>query len=167
MSASFSCRRSIRRLASLAAVMSALIAAPAAVIPANADDAGLIVKESSRSVSETIDALEAALKEKGITIFARVDHQANAKNAGLELPPTMLLIFGNPKMGTPLMQSDRRIGIDLPMKALAWEDADGKVKLAYTDPDELEDRHDIDNRDEIFAKMKKALDAFTDKAAGR
>jgi len=126
----------------------------------------MIVKESARSVSETIDTLQAALEEKGIAIVGRVDHQANAKKAGLELPPTMLLIFGNPKLGTPLMQANRRIGIDLPMKALAWE-ADGKVYLAYTDPQELKDRHDIDDKDEIFDQMSKALGAFTDKATAK
>lgn len=134
-----------------------------AFVPAAQADGHMVVKESARGVSETIDALQAALEEKGITIFARVDHQANAKKAELDLPPTVLLIFGNPKMGTPLMQANRQIGIDLPMKALAWE-ADGKVYLAYTDPKELKDRYDIDDKDEIFAKMTKALGAFSDKA---
>lgn len=129
---------------------------------AKADD-HMIVKESSKSVAETIDALQTALEAKGISIMGRVDHQANAKNAGLDMPPTMLLIFGNPKMGTPLMLANRKIGIDLPMKALAWEDG-GKVYLAYTDPKELKDRYDIDDKDELFAKMGKALGAFTDKA---
>ncbi|MBU1212615.1 MAG: DUF302 domain-containing protein [Alphaproteobacteria bacterium] len=147
---------------------SALFAAAAAValIPAARADDHMIVKESARSVSETIDTLQAALEEKGISIVGRVDHQASAMKAGLELPPTMLLIFGNPKLGTPLMQTNRRIGIDLPMKALAWE-ADGKVYLAYTDPRELKDRHDIDGQDEIFDKMSKALGAFTDKATAK
>lgn len=159
--------RNPRRLSKTFAVFAAGLAAVAMILPvsgARADD--IVVKESSRGVVETIDALEAALTEKGITIFARVDHQANAQKAGLELPPTLLLIFGNPKMGTPLMQAERRIGLDLPMKALAWEEG-GKVYLAYTSPDELKDRHDIDDKDEIFDKMGKALGAFTDKAVGK
>lgn len=144
--------------APLLAIAFALILAPSA----RADD-HMIVKQSERSVVETIDTLQAALEGKGISIFGRVDHQANAKKAGLDLPPTLLLIFGNPKMGTPLMQANRQIGVDLPMKALAWE-ADGKVYLAYTDPDELKERHDIEGKDKLFAKMAKALGAFTDKA---
>ena len=147
---------------------SGLLAAAAALsfIPAAHADDHMIVKESARSVSETIDTLQAALEGKGISIFGRVDHQANAKKAGLELPPTVLLIFGNPKMGTPLMQSNRKIGLDLPMKALAWE-ADGKVFLAYTDPKELKDRYDIDDKDPVFAKMTKALGAFSSKATSK
>lgn len=143
-------------------VAAALLLAPAA----NAGDV-LIIKESQRGVTETIDALQGALEDKGITIFGRVDHQANAKKAGLELPPTMLLMFGNPKMGTPLMSANREIGVDLPMKALAWQGADGKVYLGYTDPDALKERHDIEGQDEVFAKMKKALGAFTDKAIAK
>jgi uncharacterized protein (DUF302 family) len=127
----------------------------------------MVVKESTKSVSETIDALQKVLEAKGIGVFGRVDHQANAKKAGLELPPTTLLIFGNPKLGTPLMQTNRQIGIDLPMKALAWQDADGKVYIGYTDPEKLKARYGIAGRDAIFAKMAKALGAMTDKAAGK
>lgn len=139
--------------------ISLLLAAPAAWA---GDD--LIVKQSPHSVARTLDRLAAVLQEKGITIFARVDHAAGAKKAGMELKPTELLIFGNPKLGTPLMQSNRKIGIDLPMKVLAWEDDNGKVWLAYTDPDELEDRHDIDDRDEIFKKIAGALNNLTNAA---
>lgn len=134
--------------------------------PAHAESP-LVVKESSKSVSETIDALQKVLEAKGIGVFGRVDHQANAKKAGLELPPTTLLIFGNPKLGTPLMQTNRQIGIDLPMKALAWQDADGKVYLGYTNPEKLRARYGIAGRDAIFAKMAKALAAMTDKASGK
>ncbi len=134
---------------------------------AQADDDDLIIKPSAHSVKETINALQSILESKGIKVFGRVDHAANAKNAGLELPPTELLVFGNPKLGTPLMQSNRHIGIDLPMKALAWQDADGKVFLAYTDPEELKDRYDIDDKDEVFDKMKKALGGMTDKATAK
>lgn len=132
---------------------------------AHADDL-LVTKKSNASVSETLDRLTKALESKGIKIFARVDHAAGAKGVDLELPPTELLIFGNPKLGTPLMQSNRAIAIDLPMKALAWQDKDGTVYLSYTAPDALKDRHDIDDRDEVFGKMTKALGALTDKAAG-
>lgn len=119
-------------------------------------------KKSAHGVVETIDKLEAALKEKGITIFARVDHAAGAKKVGLELRPTLLLIFGNPKLGTPLMNADRLMGLDLPMKALAYEDEDGTVWLAITKPDALKMRHGIEGKDEIFKKMTGALGKFTD-----
>jgi uncharacterized protein (DUF302 family) len=130
---------------------------------ARADD-GLIVKPSAHPVAATLDRLEDALGEKGILIVARVDHAANASGAGLALPPTELLIFGNPKLGTPLMQSTRTIGIDLPMKALVWEDAAGDVFLAYNDPAWLAARHGIDDRAEVVQTMSGALAALTDAA---
>ena len=123
--------------------------------------------ESKHSVSETLDRLTKILKSKGIKIMARVDHAAGAKGAGLELPPTQLLIFGNPKLGTPLMQANRMIGLDLPMKALAWEGASGKVFLSYTTPGALQDRHQIKQRDKIFGIMTKALGGLTAAAAGK
>jgi len=125
---------------------------------------GLVVKPSQYSVQETIDRLEAALKEKGLTIFARIDHQAGASKADLELNPTQVLIFGNPKLGTPLMTSAPTTAIDLPQKALAYEDADGKVYLAYNDVGYLQARHGIEGRDEVMGKIRGALGNFTDAA---
>jgi uncharacterized protein (DUF302 family) len=104
---------------------------------------GLVTLASAYPVAETIDRLEAAAKEKGLTIFARIDHAAGASAASLKLRPTELLIFGNAKGGTPLMQAAQTIGIDLPLKALAWEDPTGKVWLTYNDPAWLADRHGI------------------------
>lgn len=121
--------------------------------------------ESKYSVKETLDRLSAILTKKGIKIMARVDHAAGAKAAGLELPPTELLIFGNPKLGTPLMQSQRLIGLDLPMKALAWQNSDGKTQLSYTTPAALKSRHGINDRDKIFGVMTKALAGLTGNAA--
>jgi uncharacterized protein (DUF302 family) len=135
------------------------------VLPlAQAADDGLISKQSPHSVSITLDRLEAVLKTKGITIFRRVDHAAGAKKVGMELRPTQLLIFGNPKLGSPLMQSNQTVGIDLPMKALAWEDADGQVWLTYNDPAWTAARHSIADRDEVITNMSGALDTFTNKA---
>ena len=94
---------------------------------------GLIAIASTHSVKETIDRLAAALTAEGIAIFARVDHAAGAASVGMALRPTELIIFGHPKGGTPLMQADQAIGIDLPLKALAWEDAAGKVWLTTND----------------------------------
>ena len=125
---------------------------------------GLVVKSSTYGVAETVDRLETALGEKGITVLARVDHAANAASAGMDLPPTELLIFGNPKLGTPLMQSEREVGIDLPMKALVWEDEDGDVFLAYNEPAWFARRHGIGDRGQVIEKMAGALDALTDAA---
>ena len=125
---------------------------------------GLVVKPSNYSVAETIDRLAAALESKGLTIFARIDHQAGAAGADLELPPTQVLIFGNPKLGTPLMSAAPTTAIDLPQKALAYEDGSGKVYLAYNDIGYLQARHGIEGRDEVIAKIRGALGNFTDAA---
>jgi len=124
-----------------------------------------VLKKSAYSVDETLNRLEAVLKKKGITIFARVDHKAGAKNVGLAMQPTQLLIFGNPKMGTPLMNESRLMGLDLPMKALAYQDDAAQVWLAYLNPDELQQRHNIKNQ-KIINKMKQALNGLTNKALG-
>ncbi|MEJ2227419.1 MAG: DUF302 domain-containing protein [Alphaproteobacteria bacterium] len=130
-------------------------------VPANAAESTLTVKESTLGVKETIDKLAAALKAKGITIFARIDHAAGAKKVGLELRPTELLIFGNPKLGTPLMQTDQRVGLDLPMKVLAWEDAKGKVFVTYAPPISFKTEYNLDGKDAILQTMTKALAKFT------
>jgi uncharacterized protein (DUF302 family) len=129
-------------------------------IPAIAAD-GLVVKPSNYSVEETLDRLEAVLEEKGLKVFARIDHQAGAAGADLDLPPTQVLIFGNPKLGTPLMTSAPTTAIDLPQKALAYEDADGKVYLAYNDIGYLQARHGIEDRDDVIAKIRGALGKFS------
>ncbi len=123
---------------------------------------GLVVKPSPYPVAETMDRLERAVKERQLTVIARVDHAAGAQKAGLTLRPTQLLIFGNPKAGTPLMESSRSIGIDLPLKALAWEDDKGKVWLAYNDPVWLAARHGVGDRIEIVRAMLTALEALTE-----
>jgi uncharacterized protein (DUF302 family) len=127
----------------------------------------LVTIESKHSVKETLDRLTATLDKRGIKPVARVDHAAGAKAVGMELPPTEVLIFGNPKLGTPLMQSNPEIGIDLPMRVLAWQDKAGKVWVAYTAPDTLKARHGITDRDEIFNAMAKALQGLTKAASGQ
>jgi uncharacterized protein (DUF302 family) len=104
---------------------------------------GLITRESSRPAKATIDRVASALEARGIGIFARIDHARGAAEVGMSLRPTELLIFGNAKAGTPLMQQNPAIGIDLPLKALAWEDATGKTWLAYNDPAWLARRHGL------------------------
>ena len=136
----------------------------ALVTPLAHADSGIVTKASKRSVKDTIDCLETTLGAKGLTIFARVDHAGGATKAGLSLGPTELLIFGNPKMGTHLMTSNPTAGLDLPMKALAWQDADGKVWLSYNDPAYVAGRHGVADRAEIIKKMTGALGKFSDKA---
>jgi uncharacterized protein (DUF302 family) len=104
-------------------------------------DNGLIHVPSHHSVDETLQHLQSLLSEKGVTIFALVDHSGEAAKAGLQMLPTKLLIFGSPKAGTPLMQAAPTLAIDLPLKALIWEDADGKVWLSFNDPAYLQHRH--------------------------
>jgi uncharacterized protein (DUF302 family) len=102
---------------------------------------GLITIASNHSVKESLDRLEAHLKTAGITVFARIDHAGGAKPVGMELRPTELLIFGNPKAGTPLMQANQTIGLDLPLKVLAWQDTETKVWVTHTDIAWLAHRH--------------------------
>jgi uncharacterized protein (DUF302 family) len=104
---------------------------------------GLTTTRSSFGPKETMDRLEAEIKAKGMTVFARVDHAAGAAEAGLPLRPTELLIFGSAKAGTPLMQANQAVGIDLPLKALVFEDAAGKVWLCCNDPHWLATRHGL------------------------
>ncbi len=143
-----------------------LFAALLLALPAKAADGEFRTIASKYSVKETLDRLTKILESKGITVMARVNHAGGARKAGLELPDTELLIFGNPKLGTPLMQANRQIGLDLPMKALAWKDADGKVHLTYTLPAALQKRHAISGKDAIFDKMTKALMGLTAAATG-
>ena len=104
---------------------------------------GIISQPSSYSVTETIDRLAAILQAKGINIFARIDQQAEAEKVGLSLRPTQLLLFGNPRAGTPLMVAEPTIALDLPLKILAWEAADGTVWLSYNDPNYLKQRFSL------------------------
>ncbi len=103
---------------------------------------GLISRRSSGSPAETMARLVAAITSKGLTIFARIDHSAGAAQAGLELRPTEVVIFGNAKGGTPLMQASQTLGIDLPLRALVWQDEAGTTWLSYNDPVWLATRHD-------------------------
>ena len=102
---------------------------------------GIVSKASKHSIDETVARLEEMLRAKGIKLFALVDHSGEAKQAGLDMPATKLLIFGNPKAGTPLMLAAPSIAIDLPLKVLVWQDADGKVWLSYNSPAYLAERH--------------------------
>ena len=117
---------------------------------------GLIVIKSPYSVKSTMDRLEKIVKGKGLTVFARIDHAAGAAKIGKTLRPTELLIFGNPKGGTPFMECAQSVGIDLPLKALVWQDASSHVWLGYNDPAYLAQRHGIANCP-VVKKLRKAL----------
>jgi uncharacterized protein (DUF302 family) len=105
---------------------------------------GIIDLASNHSVAETADRLETLLKAKGIKVFVRIDQAAEARAAGLTMRPTVLVIFGDPKAGTPLMNWYPSLAMDLPLKALVWESADGKVWLSYNSPEFLQQRHGLD-----------------------
>jgi len=112
-------------------------------VPAWAADSGLFNIPSKYSVAETLDRLEDLVKEQGLTVFARINFSGDAEKAGLKMKPSQLLIFCNPKAGTPLMVASPTVAIDLPLKALAWEDANGKVWLSYNRPEYLKKRHGL------------------------
>lgn len=127
-------------------------------------EAGLTSIKSPYDVMETMDRLESNVKEKGMRVFARIDHAEGAQQTGQDLRPTQLLIFGNPKAGTPLMQCQQQVAIDLPQKMLVWEDADGQVWLGYNDPRYLVRRHDISGCNEVIEKISQALEKFAKNA---
>lgn len=123
---------------------------------------GLIIKESAHSVEETERRFVSLLEEKGLNVFATVDHAQNAAGANLELPPTRVVIFGNPKLGTPLMQCAQSLAIDLPQKMLIWEDENGQIKVAYNDPRYLGGRHRLGScGNEVIQQIAGALDNFS------
>jgi uncharacterized protein (DUF302 family) len=107
-------------------------------------DTGITRINSHHSVAITMERLESLLKERGVMIFARIDFSGDAARAGLNMRPEQMLIFGNPKAGTPLMQSVPAAGLDLPLKALVWEDAGGQTQIAYNDPQYILRRHGLD-----------------------
>lgn len=140
-----------RRLAGIV-----MLALPLSVLAAE----GMVTVKSNHSADATADKLEAVLEEKGMTVMNRINHTAGADKAGLELRPTEVVIFGNPKVGTPLMQCAQSVAIDLPQKALIWEDSEGVVWLGYNDPEYLKQRHSIEGCDGVIEKVKGALAGF-------
>jgi uncharacterized protein (DUF302 family) len=128
---------------------------------------GLVTKNSLHDFATTLTCLTAALEAKGVTIFARIDHAAGAASVGLMLRPTTVVIFGNPAAGTPLMQLAQTAGIDLPLKALIWQGADGKVHLSYNDPAWIAARHGVGAESATaVGALSAALAAFAAQATG-
>ena len=123
-------------------------------------ESGLISVKSAHDVTTTADRLETILKEKGMNVFIRINHAEGAKKVGKDLRPTELLIFGNPNVGTPLMQCAQSVAIDLPQKALIWQDDAGQVWLSYNDPQYLAERHGITECGEVLQKVANALSNF-------
>ena len=126
---------------------------------------GLINVQSDFSVEETTNRLENILNKKGMTIFNQINHSDAAKKVGVALRETRLIIFGNPKVGSPLMQCQQSVAIDLPQKAIIWEDNQSKVWISYNDPRYLEKKHHIIGCDEVITKVEKALSGITKAAA--
>jgi uncharacterized protein (DUF302 family) len=126
---------------------------------------GLTTIASRYDPKETIDRLEAEIRARGMKVFARIDHAEGAANVGLTLAPTEVIIFGNARGGTPLMQSVQTVGIDLPLKALVWKDATGKTWLSYNEPSWIAQRHGVANAEQVVSKMAAALGAMARTAA--
>jgi uncharacterized protein (DUF302 family) len=124
---------------------------------------GIITKTSNNSIDLTYQKLRAALSNNpNLKIIAELDHQANAASVGLELLPTKIIMFGNPRLGTPLMQNAQTTGLDLPQKILVYQTEDGSVKVSFNDPLYLKERHGIESNEEILQKISGALNKLTD-----
>jgi uncharacterized protein (DUF302 family) len=128
---------------------------------------GLVTVKSPYSAKETADRFEAAVKQKGLNLFARIDHATGAAKIGKTLRPTEVLIFGNPQGGTPLMECVQTAGIDLPLKALVWEDKAGQVWLGYNDPAYLANRHHAANCGNVVQNMSKMLSSIVQEVISR
>jgi uncharacterized protein (DUF302 family) len=124
----------------------------------------VITKQSRSGFAETVSALVAAVESRQLIVFARIDHAAGARGAGLDLDDEQVVLFGNPRSGTPLMQDDRRIGIELPLRVVVWRE-DNEVRLGYNDPRELADAYDVEPHRATLDQMATLLDALTDTAA--
>jgi uncharacterized protein (DUF302 family) len=127
---------------------------------------GLVTRRSVHSVDDTMNRLEQAVRTRDLVVIARVDHAGAALKAGLSLRPTQLLIFGHPRSGTPLMALAQTVGIDLPLKALVWQDEQGQVWLAYNDPAWIAQRHGITEPTQVLQGIKAALEALAGSATG-
>jgi uncharacterized protein (DUF302 family) len=125
------------------------------------DSEGLTTTASRFGPKETMDRLETEIRAKGMEVFAQIDHAAGAAQVGLTLRPTGLIIFGNARGGTPLMQSAQTVGIDLPLKALVWQDAKNQTWLSYNEPSWIAQRHDIATTEPVITNLAAALSAIS------
>jgi len=134
-------------------------------VPSASAENGLVNVKSAHGVKATTDRLEAAVKEKGLNVFMRIDHAAGAATVGEKIRPMELLIFGSPAVGTKLIQCGQTMGIDLPLKALIWEDDKGTVWLSYNDPKYLASHHAVTGCDEVVKKVEAVLSSLAQMAA--
>jgi uncharacterized protein (DUF302 family) len=128
-------------------------------------EAGLVTLPSAHGASATVERLKSLLQQKKIEVFAHIDHAAGATKVGLSLRPTQVLIFGNPQAGTPLMQDQQTLGLDLPLRVLVWEDAAGQVWLTYRRPRLLAQQHHVAGHDELVKSLDDGLAALVGAAA--
>ena len=142
----------------LAAIAALLLATPASA-------QALRVRETTASVKDATDRLVKAIEGKGLKVAARVDHAAGAVAAGMTMPPTEVVIFGNPKLGTELMLANPQIAVDLPLKILIWQAAPGRTMIGYTMPNALKARFGINDKDALFEAMSESLEGFATAAA--
>lgn len=131
----------------------------------SAEQAGLITNSSAHSMAESVEILKAAIGEMGLNIVAEVDHAQAAGRNDLELRPTYLLIFGNPEVGTKLMQADQGAGLDLPLRMLVWENEEGKVMISYHDPIELQENYQLSGQKEILENMQEVMKKLAQKVS--
>ena len=129
--------------------------------------AEMIRKQSALPFVDTVAGLEAAIKDRGLTQFAKIDHAAGAKQVGQDLRPTVLIIFGSPAVGTPLIQAQQTMGLSLPLKALIWQDADGKVWVGYDAPSDMAKERSVAADHPVIQKITAALSALSDAAVKR
>jgi len=151
-------------LSTMMRALSALIIGVAIMAGAAQAQDSLIVKQSAHSVAETMDRLATAAEERGLNVFSRIDHAAGAAGAGLDLPPTQVLVIGNPNVGTALMQADRRTALSLPLRIAAWQE-NGTVWVGYWSPQVFAVQYGISDQIARLEKMADMLDALTDSAA--
>ncbi|MBQ4818498.1 DUF302 domain-containing protein [Aquimarina sp. MMG016] len=128
---------------------------------------GVITKVSTKNFEETYNSLKETIADNpNLKIIAELDHQGNSTSVGLKLNPTRIIMFGNPKLGTPLMQSSQTTGLDLPQKIMVWQDDQDMVKVSYNNPEYLKQRHGIEEKDEVLEKISEALNKITNVAIG-
>jgi uncharacterized protein (DUF302 family) len=168
----FGLRSSMSRLTSAVLPFAATLAVAGFVVGVvfggnNAAAESLVTVESKFPVKESLDRLSAELEKRGIKVAGRINHADGAKAVGMDLPPIEVMMFGNPKLGTPLMQSNPAVGIELPMKVLAWQDKAGKVWLGYQAPQAIAAKHAIKDRDEVVQALAVTLSGLVKAASGQ
>ena len=150
------------------ALAALLVVQPASAQVARAEpSAGVVTVVSASSFDSTLSRLERAAVEKGLTVAAKIDHAAAAKRANLTLRPTTLVIAGNPAAGTPLMQADQTIGVELPLRFLVWQGEDGRTRVSYDPIKSVAARHAITGRDELLGRMTGAIEAIVAAATAK